>query len=61
MTTADEDKQTCPKCGKRATRQMGSGSGIIFKGPGFYATDNRTMADARPNKKRTTRRTKKHG
>jgi len=30
----------CPKCGKRKlVRLIGSGSGIIFKGSGFYCND----------------------
>jgi len=31
----------CPKCSKPVKRLIGSGSGIIFKGAGFYATDYR--------------------
>jgi len=31
----------CPKCGKSVKRLIGKGAGIIFKGPGFYATDYR--------------------
>lgn len=30
----------CPKCGKnKLARLIGSGSGMIFKGSGFYETD----------------------
>ena len=29
----------CPKCGKKAKRQISAGTGIIFKGSGFYLTD----------------------
>ena len=29
----------CPKCGKRAERQISGGAGIVFKGSGFYHTD----------------------
>ena len=36
----------CPKCSKKVRRLIGSGAGIIFKGPGFYATDYR-----KPSKK----------
>jgi putative FmdB family regulatory protein len=33
----------CPKCGKSsAKRLIGVGSGIIFKGSGFYETDYRS-------------------
>ena len=29
----------CPKCNAPVRRLIGAGSGIIFKGPGFYETD----------------------
>ena len=33
----------CPRCGRRTLKRLiGAGSGIIFKGPGFYATDHRS-------------------
>jgi putative FmdB family regulatory protein len=36
----DTPKQ-CPRCRKRrGRRQIGPGAGIIFRGPGFYSTDN---------------------
>ncbi len=35
----DEPIKTCPKCKKSVRRLIGTGGGIIFKGPGFYATD----------------------
>ncbi|MBN1344627.1 MAG: zinc ribbon domain-containing protein [Phycisphaerae bacterium] len=31
--------KTCPGCGGPVQRLLGTGSAIIFKGPGFYATD----------------------
>jgi putative FmdB family regulatory protein len=36
-----EDPLTfCPKCGKQSlARVLGTGSGVIFKGSGFYLTD----------------------
>jgi putative FmdB family regulatory protein len=37
----DEHLDKCPKCSKKIKRLIGSGSGIIFKGSGFYATDYR--------------------
>lgn len=30
---------TCSTCGHLATKMIGTGSGIIFKGSGFYITD----------------------
>jgi len=33
----------CPKCGRHSLRRLiGLGSGIIFKGSGFYETDYRS-------------------
>ena len=45
----------CPKCRKKGLRRLISpGAGIIFKGPGFYATDYRGSSsgssDTRPSK-----------
>lgn len=36
----DQKLKKCPECGKlKLCRLLGSGSGIIFKGSGFYETD----------------------
>jgi putative FmdB family regulatory protein len=32
----------CPECGKKSLRKVYSPVGIVFKGSGFYATDNRS-------------------
>jgi len=37
----DRSLDKCPKCNQKLKRLIGSGSGIIFKGKGFYATDYR--------------------
>jgi putative FmdB family regulatory protein len=37
----DEPLKKCPKCKKGVKRLIGTGSGVIFKGKGFYATDYR--------------------
>ena len=37
----DKPIEKCPKCHKKVSRLIGGGSGIIFKGAGFYATDYR--------------------
>jgi len=49
---ADEPIDTCPKCGKRVRRLIHGGMGIIFKGSGFYSTDNRS-GGANGSKKET--------
>lgn len=43
----DPPVRTCPTCGKRKVRRLISGGGgIVFKGPGFYATDYRKSPKA---------------
>lgn len=40
QSMAENPKRKCPACGKMAlVRLIGTGSGIIFKGSGFYETD----------------------
>ena len=36
----DDALKVCPECGKDIRRLINGGSGIIFKGSGFYVTDN---------------------
>lgn len=33
-----------PRCGGRLKRLLGSGSGLLFKGSGFYITDYRSQS-----------------
>ena len=35
----DEPLKKCPKCGKKIRRLINGGTGVIFKGGGFYVTD----------------------
>ena len=39
QSMTEEPVKTCPKCGGKVRRLISTGAGIIFKGPGFYATD----------------------
>lgn len=36
---SDAPLEKCPKCNAAVKRLIGKGSGIIFKGSGFYETD----------------------
>ena len=46
----------CPKCAKRSLKRLiGAGSGVIFKGPGFYQTDYRSESYKKAEKKEKTR------
>ncbi len=43
QTITAKSLRTCPKCGKRQLKRLiGTGSGVIFKGSGFYQTDYRS-------------------
>jgi len=39
----------CPKCKGQLKRLIGGGSGMIFKGKGFYATDYKKSCPASEN------------
>lgn len=41
----------CPKCAGRLRRLLGSGSGFLFKGSGFYITDYRSKSYHEAKKK----------
>jgi len=45
----------CPRCGKISLKRLiGSGSGVIFKGTGFYQTDYRSENYKKGEKKEKT-------
>ena len=35
----DEPLKVCPECGRELRRLINGGTGVIFKGSGFYVTD----------------------
>ncbi len=39
---SDEPLVECPECGEPTLRKVFQPVGIVFKGKGFYATDNRS-------------------
>lgn len=47
----DERLKSCPRCQEPLRRLIGAGSGIIFKGAGFYATDYRKTKPSPVSKK----------
>lgn len=42
QSITEDPVKRCPKCSHKVRRLIGTGSGIIFKGSGFYATDYRS-------------------
>ena len=43
---SEAPKKKCPECGKKVQRLFGTGSGIVFKGTGFYQTDYKKTSGA---------------
>jgi putative FmdB family regulatory protein len=43
---SDEPLTGCPECGKAVRRLIFGGTGVIFKGSGFYVTDKGKSAGA---------------
>lgn len=41
QSMADDPLTDCPNCGEPQLRKVINSAGIVFKGSGFYVTDNR--------------------
>lgn len=48
---SDDPLTRCPECNKNALRKVYLPVGIVFKGSGFYATDNRSPSGSRSTTK----------
>lgn len=56
----DDPIKTCPLCGGEVKRLIGGGSGIIFKGSGFYITDSKKSSSASTSTKKSASSSDKH-
>ena len=45
---SDDPVRDCPECGQAVRRNIFGGSGVIFKGSGFYVNDSRGKNPAAP-------------
>jgi putative FmdB family regulatory protein len=53
QTMSEEQLKTCPKCGKDTLKKLiGAGTGVIFKGSGFYLTDYKKADKQKPAAKK---------
>jgi len=50
----DDPVKKCPECSGPVRRLIGTGSGLIFKGSGFYQTDYKDTCPASKGDKQTT-------
>ena len=44
QSMSDAPLRECPQCGKEVRRLINGGTGVIFKGSGFYVTDKKAGA-----------------
>lgn len=59
QSMSDDPLTTCPQCKGPLRRLIGGGTGIIFKGSGFYVTDNRNgKNESKKEVKKETKDTK---
>ena len=58
---SDEPLRICPNCNGAVRRKISGGTGLIFKGSGYYLTDykNKSVPVATKNKKPIKTKTKK--
>jgi putative FmdB family regulatory protein len=47
---SDEPVKICPACGGEVRRLINGGTGVIFKGSGFYVTDKNKSPGGTPSK-----------
>lgn len=50
QSMSDAPLAACPTCGGKVRRLIGGGTGIIFKGSGFYVNDSRRAASSSSSK-----------
>src|SRR4026207_1122012 len=43
----DEPVRVCPECKKKAVHRVITAAGVIFKGSGFYSTDNKGSSSSK--------------
>ena len=46
QSMSEDPVKVCPKCGGAVRRLIGGGTGVIFKGSGFYITDSKKSGSA---------------
>ena len=50
---SDPVLKQCPECMEESLRKVYTPVGIVFKGSGFYSTDNRSPSGYRPTKEKS--------
>ncbi len=55
----DQPMKECPKCGGKAKRLISGGTGLIFRGSGFYITDYKNKKSESVSKESTKKTSEK--
>ena len=55
----DQPIKICPKCNGVVRKKISGGSGLVFKGSGFYITDYKNKKPSSKTKTETKKTTKK--
>ncbi len=63
QSMSDEPIRVCPNCGGRVRRIISGGTGLIFKGSGYYITDYKRKSNSpevlkKPIESKITKKTK---
>ncbi|MCL2214906.1 MAG: FmdB family transcriptional regulator [Treponema sp.] len=53
QSMSDQPLKECPECGREVRRLIFGGTGVIFKGSGFYVTDKSSMNKTKSEKRKT--------
>lgn len=59
QSIASEPLSICPKCSEHVKRKISGGTGLIFKGTGFYITDYKNKSSKKSNTSNTSKKSTK--
>lgn len=59
QSMTDQPVKECPKCGGKAKRLISGGTGLIFRGSGFYITDYKNKKSESVSKESTKKTSEK--
>ncbi|MDR0464119.1 MAG: FmdB family transcriptional regulator [Treponema sp.] len=54
QSMSDQPLKICPECGREIRRLIFGGTGVIFKGSGFYVTDKNKSDKTKSEKRKTS-------
>lgn len=52
QSISEEPIRACPECGNTVRRLISGGTGVIFKGSGFYVTDSKKGSSSSEKKEK---------